>query len=468
MRPVSFYQFCTDPNLAGPKPDSWEQSWGVVARVIDRSPLTPEQLAVFCAATGRTKYLRKAINTLLLLIGRRGGKSHFAAHFLVYLSLCVEYPKRALGEVIVNALVGVDRKQGRIVLSYLLAIIEANPMFRAMVESVTSDSVTLTNGVRVEIGTASYRTIRGYTLGALLIDEAAFLRSDDSANPLREVVAAGRPGLATTGGPLIMLTSPHQRSGLVYELFQRHHGADESDTLVWRATSREMNPTIPESVIRSAFQDDPARAAAEWEAEFRQDLEAFVPVEVVQDATPFGVRELPASSGIDYVAFVDAAGGSGTDSMTLGIAHREGELAVLDLVREVRPPFSPERVVEEFAEDLARYGCRSVIGDRYAALWPRERFERCGIGYEASELTKSQIYLEGLPMLMSGQLRLLDNKRLLSQLTALERRTSRTGRDFVDHGPGGHDDVCNAGLGALVFAGEFQRAKLYQGEVLGV
>ena len=28
--------------------------------------------------------------------------------------------------------------------------------------------------------------------------------------------------------------------------------------------------------------------------------------------------------------------------MTLGIAHKEGETVILDLLREVKPPFSPE------------------------------------------------------------------------------------------------------------------------------
>jgi hypothetical protein len=41
---------------------------------------------------------------------------------------------------------------------------------------------------------------------------------------------------------------------------------------------------------------------------------------------------------------------------------------------------------------------------------------------------------------------------LLAQLTGLERRTARGGRDTIDHGPGGRDDLANAVAGALVFA----------------
>jgi hypothetical protein len=43
----------------------------------------------------------------------------------------------------------------------------------------------------------------------------------------------------------------------------------------------------------------------------------------------------------------------------------------------------------------------------------------------------------------------LDNSRLIHQLCALERRTSRAGKDTVDHGPHGSDDVSNAMAGAI-------------------
>jgi len=57
-----------------------------------------------------------------------------------------------------------------------------------------------------------------------------------------------------------------------------------------------------------------------------------------------------------------------------------------------------------------------------------------------------------LPILNSGRAQLLDIPRLASQFTGLERRTSRAGRDQIDHPPGGHDDVANAAAGALLMA----------------
>ena len=65
---------------------------------------------------------------------------------------------------------------------------------------------------------------------------------------------------------------------------------------------------------------------------------------------------------------------------------------------------------------------------------------------------KGLLYLNFLPLLNSGKVRLLGDKRLVSQLVGLERRTTRGGRDAIDHARGGHDDVANAVAGALLSA----------------
>ena len=136
--------------------------------------------------------------------------------------------------------------------------------------------------------------------------------------------------------------------------------------------------------------------------------------------------------------------------MTVAIAHDAGSTAVLDLVREVCPPFSPEATVAEFAGVLQAFGLATATSDRYAGSWPVEAFRKHGITVEPSPRTKSEIYQAALPMIMSGTCELLDQPRLLKQLGALERRTARGGKDSIDHPPRQHDDVANAAAGALV------------------
>lgn len=69
-----------------------------------------------------------------------------------------------------------------------------------------------------------------------------------------------------------------------------------------------------------------------------------------------------------------------------------------------------------------------------------------------SERSKSDIYVDLLPLLNSRAVALLDNDRMVLQLTQLERRTSRGGKDSIDHPRGGHDDVANSVGGVLVQA----------------
>ncbi len=151
-----------------------------------------------------------------------------------------------------------------------------------------------------------------------------------------------------------------------------------------------------------------------------------------------------------YAAFCDPSGGV-NDAMTLAVAHlRDRAICVLDAVLEVRPPFDPEVAVAACTAVLRRFGVTRVTGDRYAGEWPKARFAEHGIAFEQSARPKSDLYCDLLPLLNAKRVELLDNPRLAAQLVGLERRTARSGRDTVDHTPGGHDDLANVVAGVLV------------------
>jgi hypothetical protein len=254
------------------------------------------------------------------------------------------------------------------------------------------------------------------------------------------------------GARLLKASSPYARRGVLWNDYRRHFGVEDSPTLVWKATTREMNPSVPQSFIDAAYAEDPANAAAEYGAIFRTDLEAFVSKEAVEACTIPDRLELSMMKNTRYFAFCDPSGGS-ADSMTIAIGHNnEKGIIVIDALRERRPPFSPEAVVEEFVTLLQAYGVRSVSGDRFGGEWPRERFKMHGIAYEVGVKPKSDLYRDMLPLVNSGGIELLDVPRLASQLCGLERRTSRAGKDSIDHAPGGHDDLANcvAGVASLV------------------
>jgi len=92
------------------------------------------------------------------------------------------------------------------------------------------------------------------------------------------------------------------------------------------------------------------------------------------------------------------------------------------------------------------------MSDKYAGRWPAEAFAKVGIQVNYSELSASELYLEVLPLLNAGKVELPDNKRLLSQFMALERRVRAGGKDLITHPPGGHDDLANAAAGGVYYA----------------
>jgi hypothetical protein len=445
---------------------SW-RGWFCVLRAIFALPMDEAQTVLFTSLTGRKAPPDKQVQECWLVVGRRGGKSFVVALVATFLACFRDYgPFLGPGERGVLMIIATDRKQARVIMRYLTALLQSVPMLAKMIERQDSDSIDLNNCVSIEITTASYRTIRGYTVVAALCDEIAFWRSDDSANPAEEILAALRPAMSTIPGSLLIgLGTPYKRSGPLYENYRRHYGQD-SPVLVVQGATRSLNPTVPESVIERAIEVDTAAAQAEYLAVFRSDVGSFLDSDVIERTVERGRRERAPLQHVSYSAFADPSGGS-HDAFTLAIGHRDGERIVLDMVRGIRPPFNPSTVVNEYAALLKSYGCYSVTGDRYAGEWVREAFAHQGITYRHSERSKSELYLEALPVFTTGTVDLLDSQPLTVELMQLERRTARSGKDSVDHPPGGHDDHANAVCGclALLASNVSQRAYMIPIEV---
>ncbi len=443
-----------DPAMFAPhfKGESWN-AWRAFLAALFALPMSDAQGTLYTACTGREVAPMTPFSEAALVVGRRGGKSRVLALIAVFLATFRDYsPHLAPGEVATVAVLAANRAQARSIFRYTSGILKAVPLLAPLVQNETAESIELANRVVIEISTASFRTTRGYSFAAVLCDEIAFWPQDEgAANPDVEILRALRPGMASIPGAILLLaSSPYAKRGALYATFRKHYGQDAARVLVWKADTATMNPRIDPAIIKEAYEEDPEAARAEYGAEFRDDLADFVTRELVDGVTATGRAELPPMQGVAYTAFVDPSGGM-SDSMTLAIAHLSAEgVPVLDAVREVRPPFSPEQTVADFAAFIRTYGIERVTGDKYGGEWPRERFREHGIAYDASARPKSDLYLGLLPLMTTGRVELLDHPRLTSQLVGLERRTARSGKDSVDHTPGGHDDLANAVAGALV------------------
>ena len=253
----------------------------------------------------------------------------------------------APGEVGTIMIIACDRRQARVIMRYCLGLMQAVPMLKRQIEGVTQESITLRNRVVIEIHTASFRTTRGYSICAALLDELAYFPNDEhAAEPDVEVINAIKPGMARSEFYAALRLQP---------TFATRSALGSLPEALWpggRPNSgvagllRDMNPSLPQEFIDQHMAEDPARAAAEYLAQFRTDVEAFVLREAVEGCIARGVYERGPLSEHRYVGFVDPSGGS-VDLMTLGVAHRERDKTASCLMlcarsgrRSVRRPSS--------------------------------------------------------------------------------------------------------------------------------
>jgi hypothetical protein len=457
---VNLLEACSDPNLFARwfrDRETWA-AWLAFIAALFAHRMTEEQAAIYRECTGRQEQPADPFSEAWLVIGRRGGKSFIMALVAVFLAAFRDYRLYlAPGERATVMVIATDRRQARTIVRYARALLQGVPMLARMVERDVADAFDLTSGTTIEVGTASYKSVRGYTVCAALLDEIAFFPTDDAAEPDYAIPDALRPAMATIPTAMLLCaSSPHARRGALWDAHRRYFGKQGAPVLVWHAPTRRMNPTVPQAVIDAAMERDEAVARADYLAEFRHDIEAFVDRDVVEACVSQGVRERGFVKGVQYHAFVDPSGGA-NDSFTLAIGHRDGDRPTIDVVRERKPPFSPGAVIAEYAVLLRSYGIRRVHGDRYAGEFPREHFRRHGVEYVVSDKVRSELYINLLPNLNTGVVDLLDNPVLVNQIVGLERRVSRGGREMIDHAPGSHDDLANAVAGAVWLSSELRR-----------
>ena len=423
--------------------------WMVLLKAAFALPMDAAELEIYRRHTGRLNPPKKPPRELWIIVGRRGGKSLMAAVIAVFLACFVPWPLGIqTGYIMVIAC---DRKQAQNVFGYIKQILRL-PALRTLVESEGKEEIALKNGIRIAVQTSSYRGARGYQVLAAILDETSFMRSELTANPAGELITALRPSLGSMKeSKLISISTGFTRSGPQWEAFRDKYGQPDPNALVWAGSTQSHNPTYDQATIAQSLKEDYAGASVEYGVDgnyFRTDLEGYLDVEALEAVIAPGRRELPPGRNMDYVAGVDPSGGRG-DAMAMSIAHLEGDKVVQDAVRSWTPPFDPAACVADFAKTLREYGIRAVVGDKYSGAWCATEFERQGIEYRAAEMTKSDYYLELLPIVMRRGCELLDHKRQANEFRQLLRRTGK-GKDSVDHPPAGTDDHANAATIAIV------------------
>ncbi|HEU0093864.1 MAG TPA: hypothetical protein VFS78_17255 [Vicinamibacteria bacterium] len=452
-KPYTIIEALRDPRLLGGLPafsnlESWTP-WLTFLSALYGLPLSEEEQQRFCKHTGRTRYAppEGGFREAAVITGVQSGKSRIASTIAAYEGL-VAQPQADSTHLYAAVLAQDERGARRTIFSYAAAPFECSAALARRVVNRTTHTIQLDTGVVIAAYPCRPASIRGIRARVLVLDEFAYYIGSDSAGTDKEMLRAARGRIATTGGRVVIISSPYGQAGALWDLHRAHFGRDDSSVLVWQASAPEMNPTLAPDYLERMRADDPDAYRSEVLGEFRAGVSSLFDAEALEAVVVRGRREAVAVSGVNYSAFVDPSGGR-ADAFALAIGHQSGERAVVDLVRAWPPPFNPSGVVAEAAEILKSYRVHCVFGDRYGGEWPRESFRAHGIRYEPAEEDRSALYLQLLPRVNADAVELPDIPALLRELRSLERRRGSSGRDRVDHRRGCHDDQANAVAGVV-------------------
>ena len=382
------------------------------------------------------------------------GKSTAVVVFDIWIAaLCDHRGTLAPGETGVALLISRDQRVARMLLDRIYGIMSSSEPLNSMIVNRTADTIELRNGISIEVRPCSYKTLRGPTFISVICDELAFwFTSADFANPDTEVLTAVRPGLITTDGPVLMVSSAYAKRGELYEAYRKYFGPNGApDVLVAYGTSRDTSIPLsrkPRLIARS--RKTQSGIAQNFCQNFGMISQASFRARSWRLASAIIMNCRPIRAFATVASWTLPLACPRATAMPSPSRHKLGDRVVIDAIREVRPPFSPSEVVSSVLLPMCKaYNISSVTGDNYAGEYPKALIRTIGISYDLAKKHKTDLYVDPfLPLLNSRKIDLPRNERAIAQICSLERSMQRSGREQISHPTHGHDDVANAIAGA--------------------
>ena len=447
-------EYVTDAQLLGLTISPGQE---VLLRAIYALPMTAEQREIFTLCTGLAEPPSQEPGEVTVLSGVRSGKDSRIAGPIGSYEAVYGGHELALspGERGVIAVCCQNTAATQVTYNFLREHFERSPILRTMLTDEPRAQVfELTNRMQVRCFPTTVGAFRTWSIAVGIMNEPQLYRMEGSVHSDVEIQASIRRGMPGFARPkLIKIATPYLRDGIVWDDVQAW-GQPDPDRLVWKSTTALMNPTITADRLAVDQRRDPVRFHREFEAQFGDDVSAFVPFAWIDAAVQTGRFEVQPR-GLRAIAAMDPSGG-GPDAFTCAIVLLEGERVIQAVMRgKARQGATApdlEALVAEYCGLARRYGCAEIVGDKYAGAWVKQAVERHRMKFKYAEFDRSQAYLNFEPLLAQGRIELLDHPAMVRELTLLERKPSPGGKDVVNHPRGGHDDHVNALALAAAYA----------------
>lgn len=435
----------------------------VLYKVIDEAPLDKNERAVWRRATGRTgmsgwriKYEPNPVSEIWMLGGRRGHKTTFGSHMVMFEGL-----RRAVPEsqswtipIITPGL----RQSQRISLDYIRRKMRASRELSELLVEETQDSLTFATGVVVRTLPPDPRLCQGFTSPLIWLDELSGFRDESAFSNAEDVMSAVRPSCATIRDSRIIVTSlPGPKCGLIYDTWQDRF--NQQGALIFKASSIELNPSLTESTELEKARKRPEHYQLYYSGEFVDSRQALIPAELIEKAVIVGRAELPPREfdGMAAAGGCDFAASSDDCAAAICVRTKEDRL-VVPWVRNWTVKSGSLHPVNSYLEEIASafksYSVRNAVGDQQSLASATQYLRERQIEYvrQVTNGAASEPVFDYLrEQLRAGRLSLPDNDILQMQLKRLEERRDN-GYEVAAFK--GKDDLAVAVAAAVFRAGQ--------------
>ena len=313
--------------------------------------------------------------------------------------------------------------------------------------------------IKITVDAATSDTARGGATIFAMLDECAFLHQDEKyVNSLNKVLAALQPSLKQFGdyGILVLSSTPSAKIGPFYERvidperFGKKH-------LKLQGESWIFNNILTLADWEQAYRDDPVEFPTEYQAKFIDSKSQFFRAEAVENAVNKGVVQVDyvKHPDISYVAALDAAYKGDRFAFSVVSVRRDEKVTKIEQVhqhvwerRSRKDEVDLREVGKHISDIVTKYNLDIVFADQYGYIPLRELFkDRHNITLEEYPFTsksKKLIYKNLQTLIDQGDVKLLDDRGLVSELVSMELEITEAGQIKIYHPPGKHDDRADA------------------------
>jgi len=405
-----------------------------------------------------------------LICGRRSGKTLMASVLSLWCAIKLNWKKylgrKKVAEVFVIAQ---HRDFSQNVLREIKHLIDESSILRRLKDPEGTDSQSAVNlkipfieqgkivysFVQIKVFAASKASTRGPACVAALLDECAYYDLDENAAVSdKDIVRAVEPALAQFGnnGLLILLSSPSIRQGVLWENYEKRH-SPLKNKLVVKAPTWMWNQLIKTEDFEKAERKDPTSFESEYRGNFVDSISVFIRPECVDLCTAQGVTELRPPKNIDELVVVGAIDSAyKNDRFAFSLVGMDENAKIKQFVLKVwegskNRPITATEVAKAIAPYYKKFGLSEIYSDQYAFQPLKEIFAQHNMILTESPFTnetKKKIFYNLKNLIHEGNIELLDDKLLNTELKQFVAEVTSTGTIKLGHPARGSDDLACA------------------------